>query len=47
MTVRAEKSTRFPIRLPRTRPSFPFKRCEIARIGLPDRWWSGDDMKVV
>lgn len=24
MTVRAEKSTRLPIRLPRTRPSLPY-----------------------
>jgi hypothetical protein len=26
MTVRAEKSTRFPIKLPRRRPSFSFRR---------------------
>mmetsp|Transcript_524 Transcript_524/g.1445 ORF Transcript_524/g.1445 Transcript_524/m.1445 type:complete len:264 (-) Transcript_524:476-1267(-) len=36
MTVRAEKSTRFPIRLPRTRPCFPFSRSEIALSGRPD-----------
>ena len=35
MTVRAEKSTLFPIRLPLSRPSFPFKRALIALIGLP------------
>ena len=37
MTVRAEKSTRLPIRLPRTRPSFPLSRAEIDLSGRPDR----------
>jgi hypothetical protein len=37
ITVRAEKSTRLPIRLPRIRPSFPRKRCRIDLIGRPDR----------
>ena len=37
MTVRAEKSTRLPIRFPRTRPSLPLSRCEIDLIGRPDR----------
>ena len=37
MTVRAEKSTRFPIRFPRTRPSFPLSLCAIDLIGLPLR----------
>lgn len=34
MTVRAEKSTRLPIRLPRTLPSFPFSRWLMDLIGL-------------
>jgi len=38
MTVRAEKSTRFPIRLPRIRPSFAFSRCLIDFNGRPDFW---------
>ena len=37
MTVRAEKSTRLPIRLPRTRPSFPLRRSEMDLIGRPER----------
>jgi len=37
MTVRAEKSTRLPIRLPRTRPSLPLSRWEIDLIARPDR----------
>jgi len=37
MTVRAEKSTRLPMRLPRNRPSFPFRRCWIVLRGRPDR----------
>lgn len=36
MTVRAEKSTRLPIRLPRIRPSLPFRRCLIDFSGRPD-----------
>eukprot|EP00962_Isochrysis_galbana_P015940 scaffold4556_cov114-Isochrysis_galbana.AAC.6 len=35
MTVRAEKSTRLPIRLPRTRPSLPSRRCEMDLSGRP------------
>ena len=34
MTVRAEKSTRLPIRLPLTRPSFPFSLWLIDLMGL-------------
>ncbi len=37
MTVRAEKSTRLPIRLPLTRPDLPFRRCPIDSRGLPER----------
>ena len=37
MTVRAEKSTRLPMRLPRTRPSLPLSRCEMLLIGRPLR----------
>mmetsp|Transcript_22490 Transcript_22490/g.69467 ORF Transcript_22490/g.69467 Transcript_22490/m.69467 type:complete len:260 (+) Transcript_22490:3492-4271(+) len=40
MTVRAEKSTRLPMRLPRMRPSLPFKRCRIVFSGLPPRCFS-------
>ena len=36
MTVRAEKSTRFPIKLPRIRPSLPFKRAFSDFSGFPD-----------
>uniref|UniRef100_A0A6B0V505 Putative secreted protein n=1 Tax=Ixodes ricinus TaxID=34613 RepID=A0A6B0V505_IXORI len=36
MTVRAEKSTRLPIRLPRMRPSLLFSRCLIDLSGRPD-----------
>ena len=36
MTVRAEKSIHFPIRLPQRRPSLPFKRARIAFTGRPD-----------
>lgn len=35
MTVRAEKSTRFPIKLPLSRPSLPFSRDRIALTGRP------------
>lgn len=35
ITVRAEKSTRLPIRLPRMRPSLPFNRCFIDFNGRP------------
>ena len=41
MTVRAEKSTRFPIRFPRTRPSLPLRRCEMALSGRPERVVAG------
>ena len=37
MTVRAEKSTRLPIRLPLTRPDLPFRRWPIDSNGLPER----------
>mmetsp|Transcript_34337 Transcript_34337/g.110271 ORF Transcript_34337/g.110271 Transcript_34337/m.110271 type:complete len:212 (+) Transcript_34337:916-1551(+) len=40
MTVRAEKSTRFPMRFPRRRPSLPFKRWRMVLRGLPERWVS-------
>ena len=33
--MRAEKSTLLPMRLPLSRPSFPFRRALIALIGLP------------
>lgn len=36
MTVRAEKSTRLPMRFPRTRPSLPFSRCFKDLRGRPD-----------
>jgi hypothetical protein len=36
MTVRAEKSTRLPIKFPRTRPSFPFNLCFTDFRGRPD-----------
>ena len=36
ITVRALKSTRFPIRFPRTRPSLAFRRSEIDFSGRPD-----------
>lgn len=36
MTVRAEKSTRLPIKLPRILPSFPFRRALIDFSGFPD-----------
>mmetsp|Transcript_60051 Transcript_60051/g.190767 ORF Transcript_60051/g.190767 Transcript_60051/m.190767 type:complete len:328 (-) Transcript_60051:474-1457(-) len=37
ITVRAEKSTRFPIRFPRIRPSLDLSRWEIDLIGRPER----------
>mmetsp|Transcript_34804 Transcript_34804/g.56134 ORF Transcript_34804/g.56134 Transcript_34804/m.56134 type:complete len:215 (-) Transcript_34804:739-1383(-) len=37
ITVLAEKSTRFPDRLPRKRPCFPFSLCTSARMGLVSR----------
>ena len=37
MTVRAEKSTRLPIKFPRIRPALPFKRSEIDLMGRPLR----------
>ena len=36
MTVRAEKSTRFPIKFPRTRPSLAFNLSEMDLRGRPD-----------
>ena len=36
MTERAEKSTRFPIKFPLTRPPFPLRRSIIDFSGLPD-----------
>mmetsp|Transcript_78392 Transcript_78392/g.189229 ORF Transcript_78392/g.189229 Transcript_78392/m.189229 type:complete len:227 (+) Transcript_78392:3013-3693(+) len=41
ITVRAEKSTRLPIRLPRMRPSLPLSRCEIDLSGRPVRVVAG------
>ena len=41
ITVRAEKSTRLPIRLPRMRPSLPLSRCEMDLSGLPVRVVAG------
>jgi hypothetical protein len=35
ITVRAEKSTRFPIKFPRIRPSLPLSRWLIDFIGRP------------
>ena len=37
ITVRALKSTRLPIRLPRMRPALPFRRSEIDLMGRPER----------
>mmetsp|Transcript_18841 Transcript_18841/g.58615 ORF Transcript_18841/g.58615 Transcript_18841/m.58615 type:complete len:202 (+) Transcript_18841:923-1528(+) len=37
MTVRALKSTRLPIRLPRMRPSLPFRRWQMDLMGRPER----------
>ena len=37
ITVRAEKSTRLPIRLPRMRPALPLRRSEIDLMGRPER----------
>lgn len=36
ITVRAEKSTRLPIKLPLIRPSFALSLLHIDFIGLPD-----------
>lgn len=36
ITVRAEKSTRFPIKFPLIRPSFALSLLHIDLIGLPD-----------
>lgn len=36
MTVRAEKSTRLPIKLPLIRPSFALSLLHIDLMGLPD-----------
>ena len=38
ITERALKSTRFPIRLPLTRPTLPPNRIFIDFKGLPERW---------
>ena len=35
ITVRAEKSTRLPMRFPRMRPFLPFRRSEMDLIGRP------------
>mmetsp|Transcript_12103 Transcript_12103/g.35974 ORF Transcript_12103/g.35974 Transcript_12103/m.35974 type:complete len:210 (-) Transcript_12103:668-1297(-) len=40
MTVRAEKSTRLPMRLPRRRPSLPLRRWRMVLRGLPPRCFS-------
>ena len=37
ITERAEKSTRLPIRLPLTRPPFPFNRSLMDLSGRPER----------
>ena len=37
ITLRAEKSTRLPIRLPLTRPVLPFNRSTMDLSGLPER----------
>ena len=37
ITVRAEKSTRFPIKLPLIRPSLAFSLLHIDLMGRPDR----------
>mmetsp|Transcript_21938 Transcript_21938/g.54256 ORF Transcript_21938/g.54256 Transcript_21938/m.54256 type:complete len:285 (-) Transcript_21938:948-1802(-) len=42
MTVRPEKSTRFPLRLPRNRPCLPLRRCTNPRSGLPGPWNCSD-----
>mmetsp|Transcript_13850 Transcript_13850/g.33183 ORF Transcript_13850/g.33183 Transcript_13850/m.33183 type:complete len:279 (-) Transcript_13850:980-1816(-) len=39
ITVRPEKSTRLPLRLPRKRPCLPFRRCTKPRRGLPGPWY--------
>ena len=41
ITDLAEKSTRFPIKLPLTRPCFPFRRSLIDLSGRPDRCATG------
>jgi len=41
MTDRAEKSTRLPMRLPRTRPPLPFRRSLMDLSGRPERWATG------
>jgi hypothetical protein len=38
MTVRAEKSTRLPMRLPRMRPLLPLSRSLMDLMGRPDFW---------
>lgn len=38
ITVRAEKSTLFPIKLPRILPSLPFNLWLIDLMGRPDLW---------
>ena len=37
ITVRAEKSTRLPMRLPRMRPSLAFRRAVMDLMGRPER----------
>ena len=41
ITLRAEKSTRLPIRFPLIRPSFPLRRCLSVLSALPERWADG------
>lgn len=43
MTVRAEKSTRFPIRLPRTRPSLPASGRTERRVACSVGWTARQD----
>mmetsp|Transcript_19776 Transcript_19776/g.62920 ORF Transcript_19776/g.62920 Transcript_19776/m.62920 type:complete len:283 (-) Transcript_19776:467-1315(-) len=38
MTVRPEKSTRFPLRFPLNRPCLPLSRCTNPRSGFPGPW---------
>ncbi|KAA6429772.1 MAG: hypothetical protein FRX49_00204 [Trebouxia sp. A1-2] len=47
MTVRAEKSTRLPIRLPLTRPDLPFRRWPIDSNGLPERCTKKSSVMIV
>ena len=40
ITVRLEKSTRFPDNEPLNLPSFPLSLCVNVFRGLPDLWWA-------